>query len=143
MGNLRLLNHFCYHLPPASEPTPGVGLTICRVNKIIPSLVRCFRCLVFGHLRRDCGGPRLERGCYRCESQNHRRKGCTRMSDCVACHREGTPPPYKHFPGSRACSTRLAAGSIFMVQWVKRARGRHSRSPIPGREYFIGWRFQR
>ena len=57
-----------------------VGWVICRVHRRIP-LVRCFRCLGYGHHARDCKGIDRSNTCYKCgQTGQHSRIGTTGQS---------------------------------------------------------------
>ena len=56
-----------------------VGWVICRVRRRIP-LVRCFRCLGYGHHSRDCKGIDRSNTCYWGEDTNTRGKAVIDMA---------------------------------------------------------------
>lgn len=60
-----------------------VGLVFARVRSVeLPD--RCYKCLAFGHTRRNCGG--IERGdcCWRCGGEGHKARDCGADSEAAA-----------------------------------------------------------
>ncbi|XP_025200584.1 uncharacterized protein LOC112598372 [Melanaphis sacchari] len=51
-----------------------VGLVNCRV-RLGGSRIRCFKCLSFGHMSKECKGPDRSSCCRRCGSTGHRAAG--------------------------------------------------------------------
>lgn len=61
-----------------------VGMVSCRIRQV-EQKARCFKCLSFGHMSKDCDGPDRSKCCKRCGSQGHFAKDCTAVeSDAVA-----------------------------------------------------------
>jgi len=56
-----------------------VGLVNCRVRQG-QMRVRCFRCLSFGHMSKECVGPDRSACCRRCGTSGHRAAGCEATS---------------------------------------------------------------
>lgn len=77
-----------------------VGWVVCRVRKRV-ELDRCFRCLGYGHARRNCSGPDRSMNCWKCGSAEHKAAGCSETPSCILC--AGTPGAKDHVPGSGAC----------------------------------------
>ncbi|KAE9542319.1 hypothetical protein AGLY_003446 [Aphis glycines] len=52
-----------------------VGMVSCRV-RLSDQKSRCFRCLAFGHMARDCSGPDRTLCCRRCGEAGHKAASC-------------------------------------------------------------------
>ena len=59
-----------------------VGWIICRVRCRIP-LVRCFRCLGYGHHARDCKGIDRSNTCYKCGQTGYVAAACDNEPHCA------------------------------------------------------------
>lgn len=92
-----------------------VGWVSCRLRELV-SPDRCFNCLAFGHLSRDCKKPR-ETCCFRCGKGGHFRRDCKEeVANCYICKERG------HAAESMACPEYKR-----LVQGMKeKARGRRS-----------------
>lgn len=65
-----------------------IGWTSCRVRLQV-NIVRCYRCLEFGHHRRECKGDDKGAVCMKCGKVDHKAKACTNTSFCLTCKKEG------------------------------------------------------
>ncbi|KAK9702461.1 Zinc knuckle [Popillia japonica] len=65
-----------------------IGWTMCVVRPRV-NIVRCFRCLEFGHYKQDCQGEDNKDVCLKCGKRNHRAKDCTGENFCLVCNQEG------------------------------------------------------
>lgn len=72
-----------------------IGWVGCRIRERV-EVVRCFKCLEFGHRRKDCNGEDRSGLCLNCNQTGHQAKDCTSEQFCPSC-REG---------GHRADSTK-------------------------------------
>lgn len=80
-----------------------VGWVVCRIRQRL-EVQRCYRCLGYGHVRKDCSGPDRSGSCWKCGSGDHRAADCNEAPSCVLC--SDTPGAAKdHVPGSGACGT--------------------------------------
>ncbi|KAK9731282.1 hypothetical protein QE152_g13795 [Popillia japonica] len=70
-----------------------IGWVGCRVRKRV-TLIRCYRCLDFGHTRAGCNGPDRSDLCVNCCQPGHQVKDCTNKPFCRKCqtgdHRSDT-----------------------------------------------------
>ncbi|XP_067614644.1 uncharacterized protein [Eurosta solidaginis] len=66
-----------------------IGWVICRVRAKVPPK-RCFNCLEFGHIARNCGTESNLKGvCFKCGGQGREAKSCTNALKCLLCARRG------------------------------------------------------
>ena len=56
----------------------------CRVRARI-EVLRCFKCLGFGHRKKDCEGPDRSDCCWKCGITGHRAAGCAGSQTCFLC----------------------------------------------------------
>lgn len=81
-----------------------VGYTNCRVRRRI-EVLRCWRCLSYGHHTKTCQGPDRHDLCHKCGSKGHKLKDCQEEANCVLCGESDTNSGNtKHVPGSGSCS---------------------------------------
>jgi len=60
-----------------------VGMVSCRV-RMAKNKVRCFRCLTFGHMSKDCEGPDRSQCCRRCGVAGHRAISCSASAQAIS-----------------------------------------------------------
>jgi hypothetical protein len=78
-----------------------VGWVVCRVRQRL-EVERCFKCLGYGHMRKNCPGPDRSKNCWKCGSTQHKAADCKDAPSCALC--TDTPGEgYNHIPGSGAC----------------------------------------
>lgn len=65
-----------------------IGWTMCLVRPRV-NVVRCFRCLEFGHYKRECQGEDNTEVCLKCGNRNHKAKECTGETFCLTCKEVG------------------------------------------------------
>uniref|UniRef100_A0A6M2DQ35 Putative myosin-2 heavy chain-like protein panstrongylus lignarius n=1 Tax=Xenopsylla cheopis TaxID=163159 RepID=A0A6M2DQ35_XENCH len=86
-----------------------VGWVKCRIRPVV-RVMRCFKCLGFGHRFRSCKGPDRTGYCYKCGGENHKARDCTKQSRCFLCHAQGNDNEnLNHISGSGACKVYRAA----------------------------------
>lgn len=79
-----------------------IGWVICRIRRQ-NSLVKCYRCLEFGHMAKRCGNEQdRSKQCRRCGMEGHIAKGCTLDPICMLC-REDKSTDARHVAGSSSC----------------------------------------
>ena len=78
-----------------------MGFVNCRVRRRV-QVTRCFKCMGYGHLARDCKGPDRSRQCFRCGSEEHKGAACTATAKCVLCTEQGKEDT--HVPGRKGCA---------------------------------------
>lgn len=79
-----------------------VGWVRCRI-RIKVRVKRCFRCLDYGHLAVECKGLDRSRQCWKCGTENHRAKNCTKEPNCILCAERGGGYTVDHITGSSRC----------------------------------------
>lgn len=105
--------------------TIRIGWAPCRIKTRV-NIVRCYRCLGFGHYTRECTGADNTNVCLRCGKENHKAKDCQNAVFCLTCKKEGHRadqskcPEFKKLlkaktkeadPPSRPRQTRMASTS--------------------------------
>lgn len=81
-----------------------IGWVMCRVREKI-EVARCFRCLGFGHIARDCKGEDRTNMCRLCGTIGHRAKDCKQEPCCVICNDSKQTGGAKHIIGSARCES--------------------------------------
>lgn len=81
-----------------------VGLVSCRIRKRV-KVVRCHRCLGFGHRKDECKHADRSNLCFKCGGADHRLAQCQAEPSCFLCKEAGTEEDgCKHMAGSGSCS---------------------------------------
>jgi hypothetical protein len=62
-----------------------VGWTICPMRQTQQQLLRCFRCMGFGHQAKQCTGTDRSKRCWKCGEEGHVGKTCTGKPKCMLC----------------------------------------------------------
>lgn len=87
-----------------NEQKIRIGWVYCRARRRV-AVKRCFRCLGYGHMARDCKGPDRSTLCYKCGGTSHKAKECTGSQRCVLCTHKGlSGVQASHAAGSGRCS---------------------------------------
>jgi hypothetical protein len=81
-----------------------IGLVRCRVRERV-ELLRCFRCMAFGHAAARCKEPDRSRMCRGCGQNGHKAATCTNKPRCVLCVQRGgsSVAAAAHVCGSSQC----------------------------------------
>lgn len=61
-----------------------IGWVFCKVRERV-NITRCFKCLEFGHITRNCQGPDKSKICINCGREGHVKRDCTHDSYCTNC----------------------------------------------------------
>lgn len=61
-----------------------IGWVFCRVRKRV-NIIRCFRCLQFGHRMAECTGEDKTDMCLKCGELGHKAKDCGNSPYCITC----------------------------------------------------------
>lgn len=79
-----------------------IGWVICRIRERI-LLKKCFKCLEFGHLAKQCKNEEdRSKLCRKCGTEGHIAKDCNNDPSCMFC-RKDHPEDAKHIAGSSKC----------------------------------------
>ncbi|KAK9728110.1 Zinc knuckle [Popillia japonica] len=70
------------------QGTVKIGWISCRVRPRA-YIVRCYRCLEFGHVSSMCKADDNFKSCLNCGKEGHRAKECQNPSFCFTCKKEG------------------------------------------------------
>ena len=74
-------------------------------------VIRCFKCLEFGHVAVECSKNILQKLCYRCGEPGHLAAGCGKPYKCLAC--EATGKFHGHRTGDVTCAAlQIARGKL-------------------------------
>lgn len=79
-----------------------IGWSVCRF-RVRTTLTRCFKCLEFGHISRQCTSKEdRAKLCRKCGGEGHIAKDCKEEPSCMFCRRDH-PERAKHVAGSGVC----------------------------------------
>ncbi|KAK9731772.1 Zinc knuckle [Popillia japonica] len=99
-----------------------IGWVGCRIRERV-EVVRCFKCLEFGHRRKDCNGEDRSGLCLNCNQTGHQAKDCTSEQFCPSC-REG---------GHRADSTKCQKfRELLKIRGIVKNQARRPITENPG-----------
>ena len=94
-------------LKPGKVRVGWVNAT-AREKKLV---IRCFKCLEFGHVAAVCSKNIQEKLCYRCGKPGHLAAGCGKPYKCPAC--EATGKSHGHRTGDVTCAAlAIARGKL-------------------------------
>lgn len=78
-----------------------IGWTVCKLRELIRPL-KCFKCLDFGHIAKDCTNNDRSDRCRRCGGTGHQAKDCAKLPSCMLCKGvDGVA--LEHISGSSRC----------------------------------------
>ena len=78
-----------------------IGWTNCVIKSRI-NVLKCYKCLGFGHISRGCQGPDRSESCYKCGKLDHKIADCTNEAICFTC-KDKNYETTSHISGSRNC----------------------------------------
>lgn len=80
-----------------------IGWINSRVRRRV-MVNRCYRCLGFGHTKRNCKGPDRSEVCWRCGQSGHKASTCNNSHKCFLCTELGkTSGETAHASGTGGC----------------------------------------
>ncbi|KAK9718499.1 Endonuclease-reverse transcriptase [Popillia japonica] len=62
-----------------------IGWVNCRVRERV-AVTRCYKCLEFGHMGKECKGPDRSDLCVNCHQPGHKAKECEGRHYCLSCN---------------------------------------------------------
>lgn len=86
----------------ATRPKIKIGWSLCRVHVRIP-MIRCSRCLEFGHRKHGCKGLDRTNTCKRCWGLSHSSKDCKATPQCGLCANDCSDESGDHYSGGSNC----------------------------------------
>ncbi|XP_060530481.1 uncharacterized protein LOC132704485 [Cylas formicarius] len=84
-----------------------VGWVSYRVRPVA-KVVRCARCLGYGHAMHSCKGPGRSKCCFKCAGESRKAADCIEQPKCFLCPNDVKDSLWR-IPGSGACKAFRAA----------------------------------
>lgn len=85
-----------------------VGWTICQLRAPRAQLLRCYKCLGFGHVATHCNGTDRSKRCWKCGEDGHFSMKCLNKPSCMLCQKS---KGNDHATGSLKCEAYKEAKS--------------------------------
>lgn len=80
-----------------------VGWVSARIRRRV-EVQRCYRCLEYGHRKRECKGQDRSGLCWKCGHRDHKAAQCQEEPRCILCADRGTAEEFLHHaPGTGRC----------------------------------------
>lgn len=77
-----------------------IGWVYCRVRERV-TVIRCYKCLDFGHTIKECKGPDRSHLCINCHQPGHKAKECEGHHYCLTCKSDTHRPDTTKCPRFR------------------------------------------
>lgn len=82
-----------------------IGWVNCRIRRR-PIVLRCYRCLGYGHIARNCKNAEKKNLCFKCGKEGHISKNCVNNPQCTICREAKLEEDQLgHIMGSATCAT--------------------------------------
>lgn len=78
-----------------------IGCVNCRIRHRV-QVIKCFKCLGYGHRARECRNTNRTNNCYRCGEEGHKGATCQQAERCVLCTELRVKAD--HTPGRKGCT---------------------------------------
>ncbi|XP_051167802.1 CCHC-type zinc finger nucleic acid binding protein-like [Leptopilina boulardi] len=80
-----------------------VGFMCCPIKRRV-MVLRCHRCLGYGHIARSCAAEDRSAACFRCEEADHKYADCKKSPSCFLCKKLSDEKiSTNHVAGSGGC----------------------------------------
>lgn len=79
-----------------------IGWSSCHIREKAKAMIKCFRCLEFGHMAKMCKSEDRSKLCRKCGIEGHVAKDCKNEPSCMFCKSSDSKDD-KHVAGSAKC----------------------------------------